>query len=74
MSTTIEATFDRHLFRPSEPLGLPPNTHVRLTIEEFPDKPVSFLRTAQSLRLEGRPDWATNLDACLYGEGNSGGQ
>jgi predicted DNA-binding antitoxin AbrB/MazE fold protein len=63
MATTIEATFDGQVFRPAQPVALPPNTTVRITIETLPDKPASFLRTARSLNLEGPPDWARNLDA-----------
>ena len=72
MATTIEATFDGQVFRPSGPVSLPANTTVRLTVEPLPDKPASFLRTAQSLNLEGPADWASNLDAYLYGEGDGG--
>jgi len=72
MATTIEATFDGQVFRPAGPISLPPNTTVRLTIEPLPDKPMSFLRTARSLNLEGPPDWASNLDTYLYGEGAGG--
>ena len=33
MNTTIEATFDGNVFRPSKPLALAANTMVRLTVE-----------------------------------------
>lgn len=72
MATTIEATFDGQVFRPVGAISLPPNTTVRLTVETLPDGPASFLRTARSLNLEGPPDWASNLDAYLYGEGTEG--
>jgi hypothetical protein len=71
MSTTIEATFDGAVFRPSVPVSLAPNTHVRLTVQPIPTTPAnpsSFLRTARSMKLEGPPDWATNLEKYLYGE------
>jgi len=68
MSKTIEATFDGQVFRPTGPISLPPNTPVRLTVEALPAKPASFLRTARSLNLEGPLDWASDLDAYLYGE------
>jgi hypothetical protein len=32
MAMTIEATFDGQVFRPAEPISLPPNTTVRLTV------------------------------------------
>jgi hypothetical protein len=61
LTTTIEATFDGKVLRPSAPISLEPNTTVRLTDEPLPDQPASFLRTARSLNLEGPPGWATNL-------------
>jgi hypothetical protein len=72
MATEIEATFDGHVFRPTGPVSLPPNTTVRITIEPLPDRPTSFLRTARALNLEGPPDWATNLDTYLYGKDTEG--
>lgn len=75
MTKIIEATFDGAVFRPAEPIVLEPNTTVRLTYETLPVQPAkssSFLRTAQSLNLEGPPDWATNLDQYLYGEETAG--
>jgi hypothetical protein len=71
MSDTILATFDGQVFRPAQPVPLAPNTSVRLTIEPIanpPEKPASFLQTALAQRLEGPPDWATNLEEYLYGE------
>jgi hypothetical protein len=65
MTTTIEATFDGSVFRPTTPVSLPLNTLVRLTVETLPsapDKPASFRRTARSLNLKGLPDWASNLE------------
>lgn len=67
MTKTIEALFDGVTLRPDEPLELPPNTRVRLTIESPAPlgKPESFLRTARALRLSGPPDWSTNVEAYL---------
>ncbi len=69
MTKTIEAVFDGVTFRPDEPLALPPNTRVRLTIEGpmTSAAPMSFLRTARSLALAGPRDWSTNLETYLYG-------
>jgi hypothetical protein len=69
MSTVIDATFDGSVFRPAQPVELRPNTPVRLTVETVPppeDKKASFLTTAISLKLEGPPDWSSNLDHYLY--------
>jgi hypothetical protein len=68
MTKTIEAVFDGKTLRPDEPLELAPNTRVRLTIETpSPSQaPMSFLRTARSLRLDGPADWSANLEEYLY--------
>lgn len=71
MTTVIAATFDGQVLRPEEPLALPANTRVRLTLET--DEPVravgsSFLATAESLRLDGPSDWSSRLEHYLYGE------
>jgi hypothetical protein len=72
MSTTIRATFDGEVIRPDEPLSLPPNTRVLITIEtteEGGETPsASFLRTALSLELDGPADWSARLDHYLYGD------
>jgi hypothetical protein len=70
MTKTIEAVFDGKTLRPDGPLDLAPNTRVRLTIEApSPSRaPMSFLRTARSLRLDGPADWSVNLEKYLYGK------
>jgi hypothetical protein len=70
MTKTIEALFDGVTLRPDEPLELPPNTRVRLTIESPtpPSTAGSFLRTARALALSGPRDWSSNLEAYLYGQ------
>jgi predicted DNA-binding antitoxin AbrB/MazE fold protein len=75
MSGPIEATYDGEVFRPLAPVSLPANTPVRLTVEPLSEKSASkssFLKTAQSLRLEGPRDWSTNFDKYLYGEDRDG--
>jgi hypothetical protein len=69
----IHATFDGQVFRPDEPLTLPPNTRVTITIttEKQETEPRgggrSFLDVARSLKLEGLPpDYSENLDDYLY--------
>lgn len=71
MATTIEAVFDGQVLRLDQPLTLAPNTRVRITIEAVEPAPpagASFLRTARTLNLAGPADFATNIDAYLYGE------
>ena len=70
MIKTVEALFDGTVFRPAEPIALAPNTRVRMTIETIPSaagEPVSFLRIARTLNLDGPPDWSVNLEEYLYG-------
>jgi hypothetical protein len=64
MTKTIEAVFDGETIRPDEPLELPPNTRVRVTIESLPatGEAASFLHTARNLKLTGPPDWSSNLE------------
>lgn len=58
MTTTLYATFDGEVFRPDEPISLPPNTRVRRLLESpEPDsaggEAHSFLSIARTLRVEG---------------------
>ena len=71
MGMTIEAVFDGKVFRPARPVGLEPNSRVRITIEtKAPEaeETSSFLKTARALNLEGPADWSENLDKYLYGK------
>jgi hypothetical protein len=71
MATIIDATFDGEVFRPAQPVPLEPNTMVRLIVESIPartGKPLSFLDTLQSMKLEGPSDWSANVDKYLYPE------
>jgi hypothetical protein len=70
MTKSVEAVFDGVTLHPDEPLGLPPNTRVRLTIESLRtvEAEGSFLRTARTLGLSGPRDWSSNLETYLYGE------
>ncbi len=71
MVQILEAVFDGTVLHPDEPLALEPNTRVRLVVETMPQsapETTSFLRTARALKLDGPPDWSTNLDAYLYGD------
>jgi hypothetical protein len=74
MELTIDAIFDGKTFHPTKPVTLRPNTHVKIMI--LADKEnggISFLDVAQSLNLDGPPDWSLNLDKYLYGEGEENG-
>jgi predicted DNA-binding antitoxin AbrB/MazE fold protein len=69
MTSKIAAVFDGQVFRPTEPIELPANTRVQITIETLPpdeiQETVSFLQTARSLNLERPSDWSTNVDKYL---------
>ena len=75
MSEKLYATFDGEVLRPERPVHLKPNTRVHLTIEKTSEaetpKPFSFLKTAQSLELEGPEDWSEDLEEYLYSENSS---
>ncbi|RIK75506.1 hypothetical protein DCC62_13160 [candidate division KSB1 bacterium] len=69
MTTVLHATYDGAALHPDEPLALEPNTRVRITIETakpLVKKKRSFLRTAQSLNLQGPPDWSARFEDYLY--------
>jgi hypothetical protein len=68
----LEAVFDGIALQPEVPLSLAAGTRVRIIFESvLPNevKPLkTFLKTAQSLQLEGKPDWSEKIYQCLYGE------
>ncbi|MEZ4725695.1 MAG: hypothetical protein R3E79_01015 [Caldilineaceae bacterium] len=68
MVVTIDAIFDGKAFQPVQPVRLPPNTRVQIAItaEDEVVAP-SFLDVAESLALDGPPDWSAQLDEYLYG-------
>ncbi len=71
MTQTLEAVFDGEVLCPQEPLELEPNTRVRIVVESLPpdgEEPISFLRLAPTLNLQGPPDWSQNVDKYLYSE------
>jgi predicted DNA-binding antitoxin AbrB/MazE fold protein len=72
MLQELEAIFDGTALQPEVPLDLAAGTRVRIVIESvLPDEAnssKSFLKTAQSLKLQGEPDWSEKVDQYLYGE------
>jgi len=68
MHKIMNATFDGKVLHPDKPIKIKPNTRVRIKIETFDEKPKtqSFLNTAQSLKLDGPPDWSDQLEEYLY--------
>lgn len=74
MVQLVEAVYDGAVLKPEADLKLPANTRVRLTVEVMEPKrgaERSFLAVAQSLNLEGPPDWASRVDDYLYGADDS---
>ncbi|PDW00555.1 antitoxin family protein [Candidatus Chloroploca asiatica] len=68
MTTTIDAVFDGHVFLPTQPINVPPNTRVqRSIIAEAPPAARSFLDVAEAFALEGPADWSLHLDTYVYG-------
>lgn len=74
MTVTIRARFDGKVFHPSEPLDLPPDTEVVITVEETDNSDEDayrFFRVARSLKLEGPADWSRRFDEYLYPDPDS---
>jgi hypothetical protein len=69
----LEAVFDGTDLQLDVPLNLATGIRVRIIIESVVSNeeltpPKTFLRTAQSLQLQGEPDWSEKIDQYLYGE------
>jgi hypothetical protein len=73
MSQSFEAVYDGTSLRLSQPLELPVNTVVRVTIEpcrQPSGEKYSFLDVAMNANLQGPADWSQKLDEYLYGGKN----
>ena len=72
MPQEVEAIFDGTSLQLEAPLNLAAGTRVRIIVERvLPNKVKphkTFLETAQSLKLQGDPDWSEKIDQYLYGE------
>jgi hypothetical protein len=72
MHQELEAVFDGTALQLETPLSLAAGTRVRIVIESVLPKevqlPKTFLKTAQSLKLQGEPDWSEKIDQYLSGE------
>jgi predicted DNA-binding antitoxin AbrB/MazE fold protein len=75
MSQELEAVFDGTVLQPQQPLNLVAGTRVRIIVESIVpnnvEQPKTFLQTAQSLQLQGKPDWSEQVDQYLYGKTSS---
>jgi hypothetical protein len=73
MQQTYTAVFDGEVFRPTKPVGLAPDSVVRITVSakkngKKPRKEASsFLRVAAGLRLRGPRDWSEHFEDYLTG-------
>ena len=71
MTKTFHAIYNGKVFKPEKPLDLKQNIRVRMTIEApeaIVQEKLSFIKTAQSLKLEGPSDWSVHLEDYLYGK------
>jgi hypothetical protein len=72
MIQALEALFDGTTLHPDVPLNLAAGTRVRIVVESVLTPavvpPKSFLQTAKALRLQGEPDWSTQIDQNLSDE------
>lgn len=75
MTKTITATYDGRAIHPDEPLPLPRDTRVTITVhaeeptEEGDDDvgATTFFAVARSLSIEGPTDWSARINHYLYG-------
>lgn len=71
MNRTITGTYDGRDIHPDEPLPLPRDTRVTLTVHaDEPEEDIgatTFFDVALSLNAEGPPDWSARIDHYLYG-------
>lgn len=68
MVVTIDAVFDGKAFQPVQPIHLLANTRVQIAVTTAEDLITpSFLDVAESLAVEGPPDWSRQLDEYLCG-------
>ncbi len=64
----VQALYDGHALHPQEPLPFPPNTRLRVAVEEAREpQSASFVDVVGNLNLEGPADWSENLEDYLYG-------
>ena len=72
MFQELEAVFDGIALQPDVPLNLVAGTRVRIIVESVLPNEVklnkTFLKTAQSLQLQGEPNWSEKIDQYLYGQ------
>jgi hypothetical protein len=72
MIQELEGIFDGTALQLEAPLNLAVGTRVRIIVETIlpneQKQPKTFLQTAQSLQLQGEPDWSEKIDQYLYGE------
>lgn len=71
MTQVLKAVFDGKVFKPEEPVKIPADTIVKLTVEtpgdKKPSKRTSFLKGVAALKLKGPPDWSENFEDYLDG-------
>ena len=72
MLQELEAVFDGTALQLEKPLNIAAGTRVRVIVESIESNevkpPKTFLKTAQSLKLQGQPDWSEKIDQYLYEE------
>lgn len=71
MLQELEAVFDGTNLQLEKPLNLAAGTRVRVIVESIVSEvkpPKTFLKIAQSLKLQGQPDWSEKIDQYLYEE------
>jgi predicted DNA-binding antitoxin AbrB/MazE fold protein len=67
MQEILYAIYDGKVLNLDEPLDIPPNTRVKITIDTDEDKSSSsFIDKALKIKIKGPIDWSENIDHYLY--------
>jgi predicted DNA-binding antitoxin AbrB/MazE fold protein len=71
MTQILKAVFDGKVFKPEEPVTIPPHTKVELMVHSVPKEKNtrrSFLKEIAELNLHGPSDWSEHFEEYLSGE------
>ena len=63
----VTATYRDGAFHPDREMDLPEGTRVEIALP-ISGEPYSFFDTAESLRIDGPPDWSEHINEYLTGE------
>lgn len=71
MTQTLKAFYDGQVFKPEEPVNIPPHTSVELLVHSVQKEKKagrSFFKEIAALNLRGPSDWSEHFEEYLTGE------